>query len=216
MKALVAWSGGKDAAWALHVARRQGIEVAGLLTTLAGDRVAMHEVRCALVEIQAAAACLPLWKVPLAWPCPNTEYESALRACLQRARGDGIEAVVFGDLFLQDIRAYRESLLAVTGVRPLFPLWGKDTAALAAEMIRGGLRATIVCVDLARLPARFAGRDFDAALIGELPPGCDPCGENGELHTFAWAGPMFREPVPIARGRIEERGGFAFADLLPG
>jgi uncharacterized protein (TIGR00290 family) len=215
MRAVVAWSGGKDAAWALHTARQQGIEVAGLLTTLAGDRVAMHDVRLQLVERQAASAGLPLWKVPLPWPCKNAEYESAMRTHLQRARGDGIEAVVFGDLFLADIRAYRESLFSGTGVRPSFPLWGKDTAALAAEMIRGGLRATVVCVDLARLPASFAGRDFDAALLEELPGGCDPCGENGELHTFAWAGPMFREPVPIARGAIEERGGFAFADLLP-
>lgn len=215
MRALVAWSGGKDAAWALHLARRQGIEVAGLLTTFAGDRVAMHGVRCALVETQAAAAGLPLWKVPLPWPCPNAEYESAMRAQLQRAHGDGIDAVVFGDLFLPDIRAYRESLFAGTRVRPMFPVWGKDTGALAAEMIAQGLRATIVCVDLARLPARFAGREFDAALLEELPPGCDPCGENGELHTFVWDGPMFRAPVPIAPGPIEERGGFAFADLLP-
>src|SRR5262245_11488582 len=215
MRAIVAWSGGKDAAWALHVARQQGIEVAGLLTTLAGNRVAMHDVRLQLVERQAAAAGLPLWKVPLPWPCPNAEYESAMRTHLQRAGGDGIEAIVFGDLFLADIRAYRESLLSGTAVRPLFPLWGKDTAALAREMIGGGLRATVVCVDLARLPASFAGRDFDAALLQELPGGCDPCGENGELHTFAWAGPTFREPVPIARGAIEERGGFAFADLLP-
>jgi len=134
---------------------------------------------------------------------------------LLRARGDGIEAVVFGDLFLADIRAYRESLLAGSGIRPVFPLWGRDTAALAEEMIAGGLRATLVCVDLAKLPARFAGRDFDAGLLRELPASCDPCGENGELHTFAWAGPMFRAPVSIAPGRVEERGGFAYADLLP-
>ncbi len=215
MRALVAWSGGKDAAWALHLSRLQGVQVAGLLTTMAGDRVAMHDVRGALVEAQAAAAGLPLWKAPLPWPCPNVEYESAMREHLARARGDGIEAVVFGDLFLADIRAYRESLLAGTGVRPLFPLWGRDTAALAREMLAGALRATIVCVDLGKLPARFAGRDFDEALLADLPAGCDPCGENGELHTFAWGGPMFRAPVPIARGPIEERGGFAFADLLP-
>src|SRR5712692_1844586 len=143
MKAVLAWSGGKDAAWALHVARQQGVEVAGLLTTLAGERVAMHEVRKGLVEAQAAAAGLPLWKVPLPWPCPNAEYESAMRAHLQRARGDGIEAVVFGDLFLADIRAYREALLAGSGVRPLFPLWGGDTAALAREMLAGGLRVRL-------------------------------------------------------------------------
>jgi len=215
MKALVAWSGGKDAAWALHLAREQGVEVAGLLTTTADGRVAMHEVRGALVEAQAAAAGLPLWTIPLPWPCPNSEYEAGMRAALLRARTDGIDAVVFGDLFLADIRAYRESLLAGTGIGPLFPLWGRDTRALAAEMIALGLRATLVCVDLAQLPARFAGRDFDPALLADLPGGCDPCGENGEFHTFAWAGPMFRAKVPIERGAVEERGGFAFADLLP-
>jgi len=215
VKGLVAWSGGKDAAWALHLARQQDVEVAALLTTTAAGRVAMHEVRGALVEAQAAAAGLPLWTVPLPWPCPNAEYESAMRAVLERARKEGIEAVVFGDLFLAEIRAYRESLLAGTGVRPVFPLWGKDTAALAAQMIAQGLRATVVCVDLRKLSARFAGRDLDAALLADLPEGCDPCGENGEFHTFAWGGPMFRAPVPIARGAVEERGGFAFADLLP-
>jgi uncharacterized protein (TIGR00290 family) len=214
VKALVAWSGGKDAAWALQMARQGGVEVAGLLTTTAHGRVAMHEVRGALVEAQAAAAGLPLWTVPLPWPCPNSEYETAMRAALVRARQDGIEAVVFGDLFLADIRAWRESLLAGSGIEPVFPLWGKDTRALAAEMIGRGLRATLVCVDLARLPARFAGRDFDPALLADLPEGCDPCGENGEFHTFAWAGPMFRAGVPIERGAVEERGGFAFADLL--
>jgi len=212
-KALVAWSGGKDAAWALHLARAHDLDVVGLLTTMAGDRVAMHEVRQGLVEAQAAAAGLPLWTVRLPWPCPNREYESALRQALVRARGDGIEAVVFGDLFLADIRAYRESLLAGSGIRPVFPLWGRDTAALAEEMIEGGLRAALVCVDLGKLPARFAGRDFDSALLGELPPSCDPCGENGEFHTFAWAGPMFRAPLSFARGQVEERGGFAYADL---
>ena len=215
MKGLVAWSGGKDAAWALHLARQQDVEVAALLTTTAAGRVAMHEVRGALVEAQAAAAGLPLWTIPLPWPCPNAEYESAMRAVLERARKEGIEAVVFGDLFLAEIRAYRESLLAGTGVRPVFPLWGKDTAGLAAQMIAQGLRATVVCVDLRKLSARFAGRDLDAALLADLPEGCDPCGENGEFHTFAWGGPMFRAPVPIARGAVEERGGFAFADLLP-
>jgi diphthamide synthase (EF-2-diphthine--ammonia ligase) len=138
-----------------------------------------------------------------------------MRDALQRARKDGIDAAVFGDLFLGDIRAYRESLLAGTGVHPVFPLWGKDTAALAAEMIAGGLRASLICVDLARLPGRFAGREFDPALLADLPAGCDPCGENGEFHTFAWAGPMFAAPVPVTRGQVEERGGFAFADLLP-
>jgi uncharacterized protein (TIGR00290 family) len=215
MRALVAWSGGKDAAWALHVAQGQGIEVVGLLTTMAADRVAMHDVRAELVEKQAAAAVLPLWKVPLPWPCPNAEYEVALRDALRRARTEGIDAVVFGDLFLADIRAYREAVLAGTGIAPLFPLWTRDTRALAGEMMSSGLRATLVCVDLARLSAGFAGREFDAALLAELPAGCDPCGENGEFHTFVWGGPMFRAPVAIRRGRLDERGGYAFADLLP-
>lgn len=215
IRALVAWSGGKDAAWALHLARLQEIEVAGLLTTMAGERVAMHEVRAELIEAQAAAAGLPLREVSLPWPCPNADYESALRAELSRARNDGIDAVVFGDLFLADIRSYREKLLDGTGVRPLFPLWRRDTRALAEEMIAGGLRAKLVCVDLAKLPARLAGRDFDAELLGELPRSCDPCGENGEFHTFAWAGPMFRTSVAVRRGGIDERQGFAFADLVP-
>ncbi len=215
MRALLAWSGGKDAAWALPLALWQGVEVAGLLTTTAAGRVAMHEVCGALIEAQADAAGLPLWTVPLPWPCPNAEYESAMRHALSRARKDGIDTVVFGDLFLADIRAYRESLLEGTGVRPAFPLWGKDTSRLAAEMIEAGLCATLVCVDLAALPVRFAGRDFDARLLADLPAGCDPCGENGEFHTFAWAGPMFAAPVPVTRGQVEERGGFAFADLLP-
>src|SRR5216683_26184 len=196
MRALVAWSGGKDAAWALHLSRLQGVQVAGLLTTMAGDRVAMHDVRGALVEAQAAAAGLPLWKVPLPWPCPNVEYESAMRAHLARARGDGIEAVVFGDLFLADIRAYRESLLAGTGVRPLFPLWGGDTAALAREMLAGGLRATIVCVDLGKLPAGFAGRDFDEALPSETS------GELAEIDAHDGRPQPSREHLARQCGRI--------------
>ena len=215
IRALVAWSGGKDAAWALHLARLQEIEVAGLLTTMAGERVAMHAVRAELIEAQAAAAGLPLRKVSLPWPCRNADYEAAMRAELARARGEGVEAVIFGDLFLDDIRSYREKLLEGTGVRPLFPLWRRDTRALADEMIGGGLRAKLVCVDLAKLPATLAGRDFDAELLGELPRTCDPCGENGEFHTFAWAGPMFRVSVAVRRGGVDERSGFAFADLLP-
>ena len=215
IRALVAWSGGKDAAWALHLARLQEIEVAGLLTTMAGERVAMHAVRAELIEAQAAAAGLPLRKVSLPWPCRNADYEAAMRAELARERGEGVEAVIFGDLFLDDIRSYREKLLEGTGVRPLFPLWRRDTRALADEMIGGGLRAKLVCVDLAKLPATLAGRDFDAELLGELPRTCDPCGENGEFHTFAWAGPMFPTPLAVRAGEVVLRDGFAFADLLP-
>ena len=215
MKGLIAWSGGKDAAWALHVARQQGIEIAGLLTTMAGDRVAMHAVRAELVEAQAAAAGLPLRKVPLPWPCPNAQYESAMRSEVERARAAGIDAIVFGDLFLADIRAYREALLAGSGVHPVFPLWGRDTAVLAREMIASGLRATLVCVDTSKLSGTYAGRELGAQLLGELPATCDPCGENGEFHTFAWACPAFRAPVRALPGPVEERGGFAFADLVP-
>ena len=214
-RAIVAWSGGKDAAWALHLARRQELDVAGLLTTVTGGRVAMHDVRTDLIEAQAAAAGLPLRKVELPWPCANADYEAAMGAQLSRARAEGVEAIVFGDLFLADIRAYREKLLDGTGVRPVFPLWGRDTGKLAREMISAGLRASLVCVDLRKLPASFAGRELDQSLLAELPASCDPCGENGEFHTFAWAGPMFATPVPVRRGRVEQRGEFAFADLLP-
>jgi uncharacterized protein (TIGR00290 family) len=215
-RAILAWSGGKDAAWALQVARGEGIEVVAFLTTVTGGRVAMHDVRTELIEAQAAAAGLPLRKVPLPWPCANAVYEGAMRAELARARAEGIEAIVFGDLFLADIRAYREKLLEGTGVRPVFPLWRRDTGKLAREMISAGLRASLVCVDLQKLPASFAGRELDERLLAELPTSCDPCGENGEFHTFAWAGPMFATAIPVRRGPVEHRGEFAFADLLPG
>jgi uncharacterized protein (TIGR00290 family) len=217
-RALVAWSSGKDAAWALHEIRRGGeVEVVGLLTTVteAFERVSMHAVREALLDRQAAAAGLPCRKVRIPWPCPNERYEAEMARALGEARGAGVTRVVFGDLFLADVRAYRESRMAATGVEPLFPLWGRDTAALAREMIAGGLRAALTCVDPRQLDPRFAGRAFDAALLEALPAGVDPCGERGEFHTFAWDGPMFSAPIPIARGEVVEREGFVFADLLP-
>ncbi len=217
-KTLLAWSSGKDSAWSLHVLRAAGeVEVVGLLTTIneAFDRVAMHAVRTELLRAQAAAAGLPLWPVPIPWPCSNAEYEAAMAAALDRARGDGIEAVAFGDLFLEDIRRYREERMAPTGLKPLFPLWGRPTAPLAREMIAGGLRARLTCVDPRNLDARFAGRDFDAALLAELPATVDPCGERGEFHTFAYDGPMFARPVPIRSGEVVTRDGFVFADLVP-
>ena len=218
-RALLSWSSGKDAAWALHTLRRAGeVEVAGLLTTLnaEGDRVAMHAVRRTLLEAQAEAAHLPLLQVPLPWPCSNADYEAALgRALAEAQEAWGVTHIAFGDLFLEAVRAYRERQLAGTGLTPLFPLWGLPTGALAREMIAGGLEARLTCVDPRRLPASFAGRTFDAALLQDLPPDVDPCGEAGEFHTFAHGPPMFSHPIPIAAGEVVTRDGFIFADLLP-
>ena len=215
-KALLAWSSGKDSAWALHVLRQQpGFEVVGLVTTVNErfDRVAMHAVPTALLEAQAEAAGLPLWKVPIPYPCSNQQYEVAMRQVVDRACGEGVSAFAFGDLFLTDIREYRERQLAGTGLLPLFPLWMRPTAALAREMIDSGVRAVLTCVDPKRLPARFAGRAFTAELLDEFPPAVDPCGENGEFHSFAHAGPMFRQPIEVSVGDVVERDGFVFADV---
>lgn len=217
-KALLSWSSGKDAAWALHALRQAGeVDVVGLLTTtnVAFDRVAMHGVREALLEAQAEAAGLPLWKVPLPWPCPNEAYEALMTEACARAVAEGVEVMAFGDLFLEDVRDYRIQKLAGTGLRPLFPIWNRDTTTLARDMVTAGLKATLACVDPKALEARFAGREFDAALLADLPPSVDPCGERGEFHTFAWDGPMFRHPVPVRRGEVVERDGFVFADLVP-
>jgi uncharacterized protein (TIGR00290 family) len=217
-RALLSWSSGKDAAWSLHVLRQQGeVEIVGLLTTInrTFERVAMHAVREELLEAQAAAAGLPLWKVDIPFPCPNEAYEAAMGAACAKAVAEGIEVMAFGDLFLEDVRDYRVQKLAGTGLRPVFPLWGRDTAALAREMIAGGLRATLTCVNPKTLDAVFAGRDFDTALLADLPPSVDPCGERGEFHSFAWGGPMFQHPIPVQRGEVVERDGFVFADLLP-
>ncbi|MFP5227474.1 MAG: ATP-binding protein [Acidobacteriota bacterium] len=215
-KLWLSWSSGKDSAWALHRLQRQAeYEVAGLLTTLnaAFDRVAMHSTRRALVEAQAAAAGLPLQIVPLPWPCSNQQYEAAMGAACAEAVAQGVEVMAFGDLFLEDIRRYRVERLAGTGLEPVFPVWGLDTRRLAEEMIASGLRARLVCVDPKKLPAEFAGREFDADLLRELPVGVDPCGENGEFHSAVYAGPMFREPIPVERGEVVERDGFVFADV---
>lgn len=217
-KLLLSWSSGKDSAWALHCLRSSGeYEVAGLLTTLnaAFDRVAMHSTRRTLLEAQARAARLPLYAVPLPWPCSNDHYESAMSAACGSARDAGIEAVAFGDLFLEDVRRYREEKLQGTGLQPVFPLWDLDTRRLAEEMIEGGLRARIVCVDPRKLPAEFAGREFDRDFLDDLPDGIDPCGENGEFHSFVYAGPMFHDAIPVGAGEVVERDGFVFADMLP-
>ena len=216
---LLSWSSGKDSAWALHLLRQDPeIEVVGLLTTFnaAFDRVAMHAVRRELVERQAASVGLPLWHVPLPWPCSNAEYEAILGDVCAKARSEGIQGVAFGDLFLEDIRAYRLAQMAKAGLEPLFPVWGLETAALAREMIAGGIRAKLTCVDPRKLDASFAGRDFDAQLLQDLPGGVDPCGENGEFHTFVYDGPSFREPVVVEVGEVVERDGFVFADVVCG
>lgn len=216
-QALLSWSSGKDSAWALHVLRQQGdVEVVGLLTTVneVADRVAMHAVRSELLRAQAEAVGLPLRTVGLPWPCTNEQYEAAMAVAIRQAESDGITVMAFGDLFLEDIRRYRVEKLAGTGITPLFPVWGIPTDTLAREMIAGGLRARLTCVDPKQLAPRFAGREFDAALLAELPSTVDPCGERGEFHTFTYAGPMFRHPVDVQSGEIVERDGFAFADLL--
>ncbi len=212
-RALLSWSTGKDSAWALHVLRSESaVEVAGLVTTVIGAdaeaRVTMHGIGRATLAAQACNAGLPLFEVPLPDPCPNDAYERAMGAFVERARADGITHMAFGDLFLEDVRRYREDRLAGSGIAPLFPLWGRDTARLARDMLAGGLRARIVCVDTAALGEEFLGRDLDAGLLGRLPPGCDPCGENGEFHTFAYAGPMFARTLDIAMGRIRRKDRF--------
>ncbi len=215
-KALVSWSSGKDSAWALHLLRGLNLEIVGLVTTLnqAFDRVAMHGVRRALLEAQARATGIPLWPVPLPWPCSNEEYERIMSGVCRRAVALGIDTMVFGDLYLADIRKYRERQLQGTGLKPLFPLWGIPTNALAREMIESGLKAKIACVDPKVLPGSFAGRDFDHAFLAELPAGVDPCGENGEFHSLAYDGPMFHEPLSVSVGEIIEKDGFIFADLV--
>ena len=218
-KALLCWSSGKDSAWTLHVLRqRREVDVVGLLTTInaAHARVAMHAVRVALLEAQAQAAGLPLWQVPIPSPCSNQEYEAAMGEAVRKALAAGITTMAFGDLFLEDVRRYRETQLAGTGLTPIFPIWGLPTDALARDMVQAGLKARLTCVDPKQLPASFAGREFDTALLNDLPVSVDPCGERGEFHTFAYAGPMFRHPVPIQTGEIVTRDGFVFADLLTG
>lgn len=216
-RVLLSWSSGKDSAWALHVLRRSSeFQVVGLLTTFnqAANRVAMHAVRRELVELQAEAVGIPMWAVKLPWPCSNEAYEAAMRSACQRAVEEGIEAVAFGDLFLQDVRAYREKQMQETGLEPLFPVWGLPTAELPREMIATGLRAKLTCVDPKVLDPSFAGREFDERLLAELPAGVDACGERGEFHSFAYAGPMFAREIDVAVGEVVTRDGFAFADLV--
>lgn len=219
-RVLLSWSSGKDSAWTLHVLRQQwDVEVVGLLTTFneAADRVAMHAVRHALVDAQASAAGLPLWPVLLPWPCSNADYQQRMSAVISHARDEGITHVAFGDLFLEDVRNYRIRQMSGTGIEPLFPLWRTpaDTPNLARRMLEGGLRAVVTCVDPRQLPEPFVGRPYDAALLADLPPGVDPCGERGEFHTFCFGGPMFAFEIAVQVGETVSRDGFCFADLVP-
>jgi uncharacterized protein (TIGR00290 family) len=213
----MSWSSGKDSALALHRAREVlGLDVSRLLVSVNADadRVSMHAVRSELLSLQADRLGLALHRVSLPWPCPNDVYEAAMRDAVEIARADGVDGIVFGDLFLDDVRAYREGNLAGTGITPQFPLWGEPTDRLAREMIDVGVRAVLTCVDPAVLPADFAGRPFDAELLDDLPDGVDPCGERGEFHTFVWDGPGFAAPIPIETGEVVERDGFVFCDVL--
>lgn len=216
-RTLLCWSGGKDSAWTLQELRAGGVEIAALLTTIneANGRVAMHAIRGELLEAQAEAAGIPLWKVPLPWPCTNADYEARMQAACRRAVEEGIGTIAFGDLFLEDIRAYRERNLQGTGLEPIFPLWHRPTAALAREMIGGGLRARITCVDARAISREFAGREYDRRFLDELPAAADPCGENGEFHSFVYDGPFFRRPIAVQAGELRQDGDFVFADLLP-
>jgi uncharacterized protein (TIGR00290 family) len=216
-RVLLSWSSGKDSAWALHLLRQQpGIELVGLLTSINTEfeRVSMHGTRLSVLQAQAAAAHLPLWIVPLPWPCSNEIYERQMAEICQRAIREKVDAMAFGDLFLPDIRAYRENQLKPTGLEPLFPLWELPTDALAREMMTAGLRAKLTCVDTKQLPASFAGREFDAALLHDLPPGIDPCGERGEFHSCVYAGPMFSAPLSLQPGEVVDRDGFVYADFM--
>ncbi|MCS6992956.1 MAG: adenine nucleotide alpha hydrolase [Anaerolineales bacterium] len=219
-RVLLSWSSGKDSAWALHVLRQQvDVEMVGLLTTFneSNGRVAMHATRRVLVQAQADLAGLPLWVVPLPSPCSNEEYEARMSAALERARRENVTHIAFGDLFLEDIRAYREKMMAGSGLQPLFPLWCSqtETPTLARKMLQNGLRAVLVTVDPKQLDPAFAGRLYDAPLLDDLPPTVDPCGERGEFHTFCFDGPMFRHPISFQIGTHVQRDGFHFTDVLP-
>ena len=213
----LAWSGGKDSALALARLRRDGVDVHALLTTVTEEyeRVSMHGVRRELIRRQAEALGIQLVEVPIPPACPNDVYEERMGGALESPPLDGLKAVAFGDLFLEDVRRYREERLASVGKRAVFPLWGADTSALAREFVSHGFRAVVVCLDPRRMPRSAAGRAYDESFLAELPPGVDPCGENGEFHTFVSAGPLWPTPVACRTGDVVERDGFVFCDLLP-
>lgn len=211
----LSWSSGKDSAWALHVLRQSGeYEVTGLFTTInsAFDRVAMHAVRVELLRRQAQAVSLPLQLIEIPYPCSDEQYAAVMSDFMARARSEEVSCMAFGDLYLQDVRCYREERMQGTGIEAVFPLWGKPTRPLLQEMLAGGLRACLTCVDPRVLPANFAGRELTSALLESMPANIDPCGENGEFHTFVFDGPMFTQPLDIEMGEVVERDGFVFAD----
>ncbi len=218
-RVLLSWSSGKDSAWCLHVLNQQtDIEVVGLLTTFneSADRVAMHAVRKSLVEQQAESVGLPLFPVWLPWPCPNEAYEDAMESALRRiGKQLDVTTVAFGDLFVEDIRAYREEKMAAWGTSALFPIWQSATSQLALQMIDAGLKAYLTCVDPRQCPAEFAGRLYDQELLNDLPDSVDPCGEHGEFHTFVFDGPMFDTAIDVKVGETIERDGFVFSDVIP-
>jgi uncharacterized protein (TIGR00290 family) len=217
-KAIVSWSSGKDSAMALQREAASGkFEIACLLTTVSDSfhRVSMHGVREELLERQADSLGIQLHKIMIPYPCPNAVYEQRMREALEVWKAKGVTHVIFGDLFLEDIRRYREEKLALLDLTPVFPLWGRDTSGLAREMIRAGFRAILSCVDLRKLDLSFAGRQFDSSLLGDLPEEVDPCGENGEFHTFVYDGPMFKKPIQVEVGERVSRDGFEFADIVP-
>jgi uncharacterized protein (TIGR00290 family) len=214
----LSWSSGKDSAWALHVLRRQpDMEVAGLFCTINQEvgRVALHAVRVEVIRQQAQNIGLPIQLIPIPNPCSNVEYETIMKNFVGQAKQQGIECFAFGDIFLEDVRRYRETNLAASGITPLFPLWGMPTEKLSGEMVKGGLRAIITCVDPKRLSADFAGQEYGRSFLERIPASIDPCGENGEFHTFAYDGPMFIKPLNMAIGETVSRAGFVFTDLLP-
>jgi len=216
-KTLLSWSSGKDSAWALHVLRQQSeVEVVGLMTTVNQlyQRIAIHAVRLELLQRQAEAVGLPLHIIDLPCPCTNAQYEAAMEIFIADAKQREIECMAFGDLFLADVKEYREAKLSGTGIAPLCPIWLTPTDELAKEMIAGGLRAVVTCIDPRQLDASFAGRQFNEQFLRDLPANVDPCGERGEFHTFVFDGPMFTKPVPIEVGEIKEREGFVYADVL--
>jgi uncharacterized protein (TIGR00290 family) len=215
-RVVVSWSSGKDSAYTLGEIRRAGeADVVGLLTTITENfsRVSMHGVRESILEAQAQALGLPLFKVPIPFPCPNEVYETRMAAAVTELQRHSVSHVAFGDLYLEDVRAYREAKMRSSGLTPIFPLWGRPTRVLAEEMIDSGLEATLVCVDPRKIPSKLAGRRFDRGLLADLPPGADPCGENGEFHTCVTRGPGFRRPLSVRAGEIVTRDGFVFADL---
>jgi len=217
-KTFLSWSSGKDSAWALHVLRQQcEVEVVGLMTTVNQlyQRIAIHAVRLELLQRQAEAVGLPLHIIDLPYPCTNAQYEAAMETFIAKAKHQQIECMAFGDLFLEDVKEYREAKLSGTGITPLCPIWRTPTDELAKEMIASGLRAVVTCIDPRQLAASFAGREFNEQFLKDLPTNVDPCGERGEFHTFVFDGPMFSKPVPIEVGEIKEREGFVYADVLP-